>query len=131
MANPRSGQVRHFDGWNGWGKPEKEQDISCFHKGFPQYFQNRQGRARITFCIHRKPWISLSGSVIILKKVFSFSMFFTKGQNSFFCGDVRIALGWSMASPSISQRNSWRVRSLASEALRGHWNRPFPSRRFW
>lgn len=63
------------------------------------------------------PWI------IRGRKIFSL---LHKSQKSFRPAG-RIALGWSMESPSKSQRYSCRVRFLTSEGSLGHWNRPL----FW
>src|SRR5699024_4393375 len=58
------------------------------------------------------------------RKIFSL---LHKGQNSFFLAG-RIAFGWSIDSPSRSQRYSWRLRFLTYEESRGHWNRPLSKR---
>jgi len=58
------------------------------------------------------------------RKIFSL---LHKGQKSFFPAG-RIALGWSMDSPSKSQRYSCRVRFLTSAEFLGHWNRPLSKR---
>ena len=49
-----------------------------------------------------------------------------KNQKSFFFTG-RIALGWSIESPSRSQRYSCRVRFLTWEEFLGHWKRPLSS----
>ena len=85
---------------------------------------------RISFCIHESLWIIAKSLIFYIKKFFNFG-FLDKNQKSFFSLEGRMTFGWSIARPSISQRNSCLVKSLASEALRGHWKRPFSSRRFW
>lgn len=67
------------------------------------------------------PW-SCSGC-IRAEKIFSL---LHKNQKSFFFTG-RIALGWSIDSPSRSQRYSCRVRFLTWEEFLGHWKRPLSS----
>lgn len=97
---------------------------------YPHPRKHQTRITRISFCIHESLWIIAKSLIFYIKKFFNFG-FLDKNQKSFFSLEGRMTFGWSIARPSISQRNSCLVKSLASEALRGHWKRPFSSRRFW
>ena len=97
---------------------------------YPQSGIYKFWTARISSSIHESLWIAWKKRDKTQRKDFHFQLFI-QNQKSFFSLDGRIAFGWSIARPSISHRNSWRVNNLASEALRGHWKRPFSSSRFW
>ena len=75
-------------------------------------------------------WRTRVFRMIFLRKIFLSSLFCTKIQKSFGLLSCFMAFGCSMESPSISHLNSCLVRSLASDALRGHWNLPAPSSLF-
>lgn len=96
---------------------------------YPQSGIYKFWTARISSSIHESLWIAWKKRDKNQRKDFHFQLFI-QNQKSFFSLDGRIAFGWSIARPSISHRNTWRVNNLASEALRGHWKRPFSSSRF-
>ena len=89
---------------------------------YPQSGIYKFWTARISFAIHESLLIAWKKRDKNQRKDFHFQLFI-QNQKSFFSLDGRIAFGWSIARPSISHRNSWRVNNLASEALRGHWTR--------
>lgn len=139
MANCHPGTYWHFDGILSVDIfPEKPAKRGLMTVSMERYPHSTETQDHSPQCNpHAIPvwngglWISVFPGFKMPAFNFLNSPFCTKDQKSFFFPPVLIAFGWSMASPSMSQRNSWRVRRRASEAFLGHWNRPLPSRRFW